>query len=239
MRKINKNSRRGIVNLLADFILTRIDKKENSIIQVTDCETFFVINGQTTSETVLDIEKIKTDFSEWFGDILKDVGIEKLNTIDVIRYGQEINNIEKGWISVNKEVFVEESEPIYELAITSEFPYGYSFNCGRLMTYYSHYIFNHMYSLIDFIISKPSWISSKSLSGANNSVTGSFSGFSININAGTYSLPVISTNKSYSSSFSCMSRSTNGTFSLFNISFNSTQKGQPFIVNSTAILSIY
>lgn len=148
MRKINKNSRRGIVNLLADFILTRIDKKENSIIQVTDCETFFVINGQTTSETVLDIEKIKTDFSEWFGDILKDVGIEKLNTIDVIRYGQEINNIEKGWISVNKEVFVEESEPIYELAITSEFPYGYSLNCGRLMTYYSHYIFNHMYSLM-------------------------------------------------------------------------------------------
>lgn len=148
MKKINKNSRRGIVNLLADFILTRIDKKENSIIQVTDCETFFVINGQTTSETVLDIEKIKTDFSEWFGDILKDVGIEKINTIDVIRYGQEINNIEKGWISVNKEVFVEEPEPIYELAITSEFPYGYSLNCGRLMTYYSHYVFNHMYSLM-------------------------------------------------------------------------------------------
>jgi hypothetical protein len=148
MRKINKNSRRGIVNLLADFILTRIDKKENSIIQVTDCETFFVINGQTTSETVLDIEKIKTDFSEWFGDILKDVGIEKINTIDVIQYGQEINNIEKGWINVNKEVFIEEPEPIYELAITSEFPYGYSLNCGRLMTYYSHYVFNHMYSLM-------------------------------------------------------------------------------------------
>jgi hypothetical protein len=148
MRKINKNSRRGIVNLFADFILTRIDKKENSIIQVTDCETFFVINGQTTSETVLDIEKIKTDFSEWFGDILKDVGIEKINTIDIIHYGEEINNIEKGWVNVNKDVFIEEPEPIYELAITSEFPYGYSHNCGRLMTYYSHYIFNHMYSLM-------------------------------------------------------------------------------------------
>jgi hypothetical protein len=149
MRKINKNSRRGIVNLFADFILTRIEKKENSIIQVTDCESFFIINGQTTSETVLDIEKIKTDFSEWFGDILKDVGIEKINTIDVIRYGEEINNIEKGWVNVNKDVFVEEPEPIYELAITSEFPYGYSLNCGRLMTYYSHYIFNHMYSLLN------------------------------------------------------------------------------------------
>jgi hypothetical protein len=149
MRKINKNSRRGIVNLLADFILTRIDKKENSIIQVTDCESFFVINGQTTSETVLDIEKIKTDFSEWFGDILKEVGIEKINTIDLIRYGQEINNIEKGWVNVNKDLFVDEPEPIYEIAVTSEFPYGYSLNCGRLMTYYSHYIFNHMYSLLN------------------------------------------------------------------------------------------
>jgi len=148
MRKINKNSRRGIVNLLADFILTRIDKKENSIIQITDCEAFMVIHGQTTSEEVLDMEKIKNDFFEWFKDILDEVGITNINTIDVIRYGQDIKNIEKGWVSVNKEVFVEEPEPIHELNVSSEFPYGYSLNCGRLMTYYSHYVFNHMYSLM-------------------------------------------------------------------------------------------
>jgi len=148
MRKINKNSRRGIVNLLADFILTRIDKKENSIIQITDCEAFMVIHGQTTSEEVLDMEKIKNDFFEWFKDILDEVGITNINTIDIIRYGQDIKNIEKGWVSVNKEVFVEEPEPIHELNVSSEFPYGYSLNCGRLMTYYSHYVFNHMYSLM-------------------------------------------------------------------------------------------
>lgn len=149
MRKINKNSRRGVVNLFADFILTKIDKKENSIIQVTDCESFMVVHGLTTSKDVLDLEKIKSDFTEWFSDILSEVGIERLNTIDIIRYNQEINNIEKGWINVNKEVFVEEPEPIFELSVSSEFPYGYSLNCGRLMTYYSHYIFNHMYSLMD------------------------------------------------------------------------------------------
>ena len=66
MRKINKNSRRGVVNLFADFILTRIDKKENSIIQVTDCESFMVIHGQTTSKEVLDLDKVKADFFEWF-----------------------------------------------------------------------------------------------------------------------------------------------------------------------------
>jgi hypothetical protein len=148
MRKINKNSRRGIVNLFADFILTRIDKKENSIIQVTDCESFMVIHGQTTSKDVLDMDKVKTDFFEWFGDILEDQGIKTINTIDVIRYGQEIKNIEKGWVTVNKDVFVEETDPVHELSVSSEFPYGYSLNCGRLMVYYSNYIFNHMYSLM-------------------------------------------------------------------------------------------
>ena len=148
MRKINKNSRRGIVNLFADFILTRIDKKENSIIQVTDCESFMVIHGQTTSKDVLDLDKVKADFFEWFKDILDEVGVKQINTLDIIRYGEEINNIEKGWINVNKEVFSEEEEPVHQLSISSEFPYGYSLNCGRLMTYYSHYVFNHMYSLM-------------------------------------------------------------------------------------------
>jgi hypothetical protein len=149
MRKINKNSKRGIVNLFADFILTRIDKKENSIIQVTDCESFMVIHGQTTSKDVLDLDKVKADFFEWFKDILDKVGIKQINTLDIIRYGEEITNIDKGWVNVNKEVFTEEEEPVHQLSISSEFPYGYSLNCGRLMTYYSHYIFNHMYSLMD------------------------------------------------------------------------------------------
>jgi len=94
MRKINKNSRRGIVNLFADFILSRIDKKENSIIQVTDCESFMVIHGLTTSNTLLDLEKIKIDFTNWFDRELKVVGIDRINTIDLIKYEAELNNIE-------------------------------------------------------------------------------------------------------------------------------------------------
>ena len=149
MRKINKNSRRGIVNLFADFILTRIDKKENTIIQVTDCDSFMVIHGLTTSKDILDIDSIKSDFIDKFGDILNNLDMKQINTIDIIRYDQDVNNIEKGWINVNKSVFVEEPEQIHELSISSEFPYGYSLNCGRLMTYYSHYIFNHLYNTMD------------------------------------------------------------------------------------------
>ena len=78
MRLINKNSRRGVVNLLADFILSKIDKKENSIIQVSDCGPFMVINGMTTSNEVLDLEKIKKEFSDWFSELIPDIEIDKL-----------------------------------------------------------------------------------------------------------------------------------------------------------------
>ena len=149
MRLINKNSKRGIVNLFADFILSKIKKTEKSIIQVTDCGPFMVVNGLTTSNEYLDINEIKNEFKESFSDLLKDLEMSDINTIDVISYNQDINTIHKGWVIVNKKVFVEEPEPeISEISISSEFPYGYSLDCGRLNTYYSHYIMNHMFNLL-------------------------------------------------------------------------------------------
>ena len=148
MRLINKNSKRGIVNLFADFILSKIDKNENSIIQVSDVGSFYVINGITTSETFLDINSIRDEFTEKFQDILTSLEIKSLNVVDIIKYNQEIGNIEKGWIKVNKIPFIEEPEPLSEISINSEFPYGHSLNCGRLMVYYTHYMFNQVYSTI-------------------------------------------------------------------------------------------
>jgi hypothetical protein len=107
-----------------------------------------VVNGLTTSEDLLDILKLKEEFVESFSDILKPLDITDINIIDVIRYKQEINSINKGWVMINKNHFKEESEPINEISISSEFPYGYSLDCGRLMTYYSHYIINHMFNLL-------------------------------------------------------------------------------------------
>jgi predicted RNA-binding protein with RPS1 domain len=148
MRLINKNSRRGVVNLFADFILSKINNSHKSIIQVTDCGAFMVVNGLTTSEDLLDILKLKEEFVESFSDTLKSLEITDINIIDVIRYKQEINSINKGWVMINKNHFKEESESINEISISSEFPYGYSLDCGRLMTYYSHYIINHMFNLL-------------------------------------------------------------------------------------------
>jgi hypothetical protein len=148
MRKLEKNTRRYFVNLFADYILSKFDKSENTIIQVTGFENFVVVNGQTTSSKVLDLNDIKYEFSGWFDDLLSSLDIKEINLIDVIKYEQEIPEFSKGWINVNKSLYVEEYEPISEITINSEFPYGHSLGCGRAMYYYSHYIFNHMYSLL-------------------------------------------------------------------------------------------
>ena len=148
MRKLEKNTRRYFVNLFADYILSKFDKKENTIIQVTDCETFVVVNGLTTSKNFIDLNNIKYEFSNWFDDLLSSLNIKEINVIDIIKYDQDIKDFSKKLIHVNKSLYFIEEEPISEISTSSEFPYGHSLGCGRGMFYYSHYIFNHMYSLL-------------------------------------------------------------------------------------------
>ena len=148
MRKLEKNTRRYFVNLFADYILSKFDKSENTIIQVTDCENFVVVNGQTNSSKLVDMNELKAEFVEKFKDLMGSLKIESINLIDIIKYEQEIPEFPRGWMDVNKSLYIEEYEPISEITINSEFPYGHSLGCGRGMYYYSHYIFNHIYSLL-------------------------------------------------------------------------------------------
>jgi len=148
MRKLEKNTRRYFVNLFADYILSKFNKSENTIIQVTDCENFIVVNGQTTSNDLLNLNDLKSDFIKSNKDLLNSINKEDINIIDIIKYSQEIIDTPKAWITVNKSLYVTEYEPISEISISSEFPYGYSLGCGRAIFYYSHYIFNQMYSLL-------------------------------------------------------------------------------------------
>jgi hypothetical protein len=148
MRKLEKNTKRYFVNLFADFILSKFNKTENTIIQVTDCENFVIINGQTTSTNVLDLSIVKKEFCETFKDLLSSLNMEDINILDIIKYEEKIEDLPKAWVSVNKSLYVEEIESFTEISITSEFPYGYSLGCGRGIFYYSHYIFNQMYSLL-------------------------------------------------------------------------------------------
>ena len=148
MRKLEKNTRRYFVNLFADYILSKFDKSENTIIQVTDCETFVVVNGQTTSSKEINLNDLKYDFMDEFSDLFESLEIKDINVIDIIRYEQNIEDLSKAWVRVNKSIYVEEEDPFVEISITSEFPYGYSLGCGRGIYYYAHYMFNQMYTLL-------------------------------------------------------------------------------------------
>ena len=61
MKLFHLNSRYGIVNLISDLILTEINKNKNydTVVQVTDCGNFYVINGKTESKEILDLDVIR------------------------------------------------------------------------------------------------------------------------------------------------------------------------------------
>ena len=89
MKLIKYNSKKGVTNLFADYILQKIDRNLDSIIQVTDFDNFFIINGKTESQVLLDILKIKDEFVSKYGSLLKEVGYsENINTMDLIQYGK-------------------------------------------------------------------------------------------------------------------------------------------------------
>jgi hypothetical protein len=148
MRLLNKNSKRFIVNLFSDFILSKIDKLEKSIIQVSDCNNFVVVTGKSTSKEILDLQIIKEEFFDKFKDYIDGAEIKNMNIIDIISYGSEIPDIDNIWFYIHKNLYTEKSEPFTDMIVTSEFPYGHSLGCGRSMLYYSNYVFNHMYNLL-------------------------------------------------------------------------------------------
>lgn len=157
------NSKLSIVNLFSDFILNKIPKEEESIIQVVDCFNFYVIKGKTTHEEPLNISLIRDEFTVEFKDL---IGDRKLShTIDLIEYDSKLSpktdltqpyhrskncSYTKNQISSFEEdetISYEDNyflKPIIEdnnLIFVSEFPHGYSLNQGRLLYYYGKHIF--------------------------------------------------------------------------------------------------
>jgi hypothetical protein len=61
-------SRLALVNLFADFILNKIPKEEESIIQVIDCFNFYVIKGKTTYCTPFNIGELRDEFAIKFAE---------------------------------------------------------------------------------------------------------------------------------------------------------------------------
>jgi len=92
MKYINKNSNRGLVNLFSDYIVNEINKTHqyDVVVEVTDCGKFFVINGMTNSDKILDMVKVKETFLETYKSLLTNFGYENVNIIDLIVYDRDL-----------------------------------------------------------------------------------------------------------------------------------------------------
>jgi hypothetical protein len=93
MKYINENSNRGLVNLFSDYIVNQInkDKQYDVVIEVTDCGKFFVVNGMTDSDKILDMIKVKESFLESYKSLLTNFGYENVNIIDLIMYNRDLS----------------------------------------------------------------------------------------------------------------------------------------------------
>jgi hypothetical protein len=189
MRYINPNSRRGVVNKLADYILSKVDSTNKTRIQVTDFQSFYVVNGESQTDKVLDLNEIKEEFFEQNKDLLLSLDIKQFNIIDLIQYKEPIGQLDYYFDFYNSDRPSFHQSVINEtlridlpyvenhinsinythrvelefgrsytytnldtyhftefMSVSSEFPYGYSLNMGRLSFYYSEYICNQIFT---------------------------------------------------------------------------------------------
>jgi hypothetical protein len=75
---IDLNSKKGFVNLFADYILGYFD--HTTVIEVSDCGPFLVVMGETELTKVVDLGPIKENFLKEYPNY----NLENLNIIDII-----------------------------------------------------------------------------------------------------------------------------------------------------------
>ncbi len=150
MRYIDSKSKRGCVNLFADYILKKFDSE--TIIEVSDCGPFFVVKGETPLTEVVDLGPIKEQFLKDYPNAY----IKTFNVIDLITYNTK-PKLDPTWFK-----YYDTERPIYsqnnidgqdrtfgyeQTIITSEFPHGYGLDMGRFEFYFGEYVSNHIFNI--------------------------------------------------------------------------------------------
>jgi hypothetical protein len=117
MKYFNEKSNKGIVNLFADFLVKEINKTNqyDVVIEVTDCGKFFVVNGLTNTDKILDMIQVKDDFYKEYQTLLDQFNYTNLNIIDLIMYEQEL--IKKSDYVFD---FHNSSRPIYHIGLIND-----------------------------------------------------------------------------------------------------------------------
>jgi hypothetical protein len=158
MKFIDSKSRRGFVNLFADYIVKEFGK--DTIIEVIDCGSFIVIKGETPKRELVDLSVVKERFIKENPIFNK----HNINIIDLIEYNKEVV-YQPRWFTyyptdrciydqdtIDQIIGYEQLNPTneYSLSITSEFPHGYGLDRGRFEYYFGEYVTNHIKNITNF-----------------------------------------------------------------------------------------
>ena len=116
------------LNLLSEFILKKY-KSKDTLVEICDCQNFIIVKGFTTESEVISLNSVVSEFSQKY----EQYPIK--STIDLIEYKSDLSSPKKFKFFFGKKLHKEDS-----LFSTSEFPYGYSNNQGKLLYFYFKHI---------------------------------------------------------------------------------------------------
>jgi hypothetical protein len=126
-----KLSGKTTLNLYVNFLLESLPSNVESFFEVCDCNNFVVVKGETTHTEVINLIDLNKKFEEKYPETnLK-------STIDLINYNTDFENKRTyEFIFYNTPNLNSNEENKNSLFTLSEFPWGSSWNQGKLLYFY-------------------------------------------------------------------------------------------------------
>lgn len=147
-----ESSKKINLNLFTNFLLNSFPEDSDTIIETCDCENFVVVKGQTSHKEVINLSEVRTKFEQKYPDI----GTK--NTIDLISYENSFDEEKKFQFTFYNTFDLKSKENhTSNLFTLSDFPYGHSWDQGKLLYYYFKFITykiptNYPYTWINYQI---------------------------------------------------------------------------------------
>lgn len=114
MKYINNLSKEGFVNQFADYLIKNIDPRHKTRLQVIDFKSFLVVYGATSSDEVLDLNKLRDGFIEKNQTLINYLKLKHVNIIDLIDYREPLSPSEYFFTYYNS------SRPIFHQELIDE-----------------------------------------------------------------------------------------------------------------------
>lgn len=114
MKYINNLSKEGFVNQFADYLIKNIDPRHKTRLQVIDFKSFLVVYGATSSDEVLDLNKLRDGFIEKNQTLINYLKLKHVNIIDLIDYREPLSQSEYFFTYYNS------SRPIFHQELIDE-----------------------------------------------------------------------------------------------------------------------